>query len=227
MEAVLHKGNIKIHHFKHKPPVTCSWGRGETQQHYSAKLAIFDALKGEASVKLVELEKDFGVSVADVYALINGVSVALEIQRSNLSVADITLRTRNYYSLGIYVLWVALPTEDLWDERYSPSAWEKWCHSAYYGRVFYWDEGLWFHAVHFSSYVTYVEQSTWYSSDGEEQSAGGYDRVSRRYKTPVHGRRVHLCRDFLREERSPWAGGSVDIPRCRLFHTRRQRKWWE
>ena len=80
-EVVLHKGQIVVHHFKHKPPVTWSRGQGESLDHMRAKLAIYDALLTEANVDEVELEKDFGISVADVYANISGVAVAIEIQR--------------------------------------------------------------------------------------------------------------------------------------------------
>jgi competence protein CoiA len=92
-EVVLHKGNIKVHHFQHKPPVYCSRGEGESEQHRVAKLAIYDALQKEPNVTDLELEKDFGTSVADVFACISNVRVALEIQRSNLSANEISRRT--------------------------------------------------------------------------------------------------------------------------------------
>ncbi len=225
-EVVLHKGNIRVHHFKHKPPVTCTWGQGESDQHYSAKLAIFDALKAEQNVRDAEVEKDFGSSVADVYAVINGTPVAIEIQRSNLSVTDITSRTKNYYRLGICVLWVALSTEDLWSKKYSPSAWEKWCHAAYFGRVYYWDSGQYFHAVHFGQHLLHVEYKTWYEPGGYENSAGGYDRTSKRYKTPQHGKRVKLSTDFRLANKEAWSGGSIVVPDCRLY-VDRQQKWWK
>ena len=103
-ELVLRKGRIKVHHFAHKPPVTCALGKGETEQHLKAKLEIFDALRTEPNVSELELEKDLGMSVADVYARISGVPVAVEIQRSELSVNDIVARTKNYHRLGIAVL---------------------------------------------------------------------------------------------------------------------------
>jgi competence protein CoiA len=225
-EVVLHKGNIKTHHFKHKPPISCSWGQGETNGHYLAKLGVYDALTKEPNVSGAELEKDFGATVADVFAVIEGVPVAVEIQRSNLSVAEITSRTQNYYRLGISVLWVALPNESLWEERYSPSAWERWCHAAYFGRVYYWDEGQRFHVVHFSPYLLYVQESSWFDSDGSERFAGGYERFSKRYKTPWHGKCVALCKDFRPKVKSAYSSGTISIPPCRLYLDR-QPKWWD
>jgi len=223
-EVILRKGSIKIHHFAHKPPVTCSMGVGETEQHLRAKLEIFDALRADPNVRDAEVEKPIGTSVADVYAVISGVPVAVEIQRSKLSVNDITVRTTSYHRAGIAVLWVGLPKGDLFEDQYSPSAWEKWVHGAYFGRVYYWHSGQSFYAVHFGPYSIHVESRSWYE-DGYEQSAGGYDRISRRWRTPLHGKLVHLSQHFQRSARQAWSGGTVHVPQCTLF-TDRQAKWW-
>ncbi|MGO9265463.1 MAG: competence protein CoiA [Candidatus Binataceae bacterium] len=118
-EVILRKGKIKVHHFAHKPPVTCSLGAGETEEHHRAKLAIYDALRVNTLVSDVELEKDLGGSVADVYARISGVRVAVEIQRSSLTVNEIVARTQNYHRLQIAVLWIGLTSPDLTSPRYT------------------------------------------------------------------------------------------------------------
>jgi competence protein CoiA len=223
-ELVLRKGRIKVHHFAHKPPVTCALGVGETDQHLRAKLAVFDALRQESNVTELELEKDFGTSVADVFARISGTLVAVEIQRSAVSVNDIVARTKNYHRLGVTVLWVGLPNADLSSQQYSPRAWEKWAHAAYFGRVYYWESGQAFRVVHFDPYLIHVPESTWYE-DGSEQSAGGFDRTSRRWRTPRVGVPVLLSRGFQRIVRSSWSGGAVDVPECTLYIDR-QAKWW-
>ena len=41
-KVILKKGRIKIPHFAHKPPVTCIYGKGESEIHYKAKLEIRD-----------------------------------------------------------------------------------------------------------------------------------------------------------------------------------------
>jgi competence protein CoiA len=225
-EVVLHKGNIRVHHFKHKPPVTCIRGLGETEQHLRAKLAIYDELSGEPHVTELEVEKDFGSSFADLYARINGVPVAIEIQKSNLSVADITARTKNYFRLGINVLWVGLSSPDLLRKKYSPHAWERWCHAAYFGRVYYWEGGQMFRVVHFGEYKIYIEERSWYESGGYEQSAGGYDRTSKRYKTPIQGESVLLSRSFHPVKKRGWSGGTVDVPECKLY-VDTQPMWWK
>lgn len=224
-EVVLRKGRIRIHHFAHKPPVTCARGQGETEEHHRAKLAIYEALQNAPNVTGVEIEKDLGTAVADVYAIISGRPVAIEVQRSNLSVATITSRTATYRALGVAVLWVGLPTDHLDDERYSPTAWEKWCHAAYFGRVYYWESGETLTPVHFNPHEIYVEPRSWFESGGNEQSAGGYYRTSKRYRTPARGPAVALSADFARQTRRSWSGGDVWIPEC-LIYVDRQEPWW-
>jgi competence protein CoiA len=223
-EVTLRKGNIKAHHFAHKPPVTCARGKGESVQHLQVKLAIFDALGRESNVTELELERDFGTSVADVYARISGTPVAIEIQRSTLSANEINARTRNYHRLGIYVLWIALPKPTLATSKYSPNAWEKWCHATYFGRVYYWEQGQVLKAVHFDPFVIEVPHSTWYEH-GTEQSAGGYDRRSKRWRTPRFGVPVLISTSFGRSRRSAWTWGTVVVPECSIY-VDQQPKWW-
>jgi len=225
-EVVLHKGSIKVHHFKHKPPVFCKRGEGESEQHMGAKLAIYDALRNEPNVSGLELEKDFGISVADVFAFISNVPVALEIQRSNLSVNDITQRTENYHQLGIAVLWIALHRPELESEKYSPNAWEKWCHAAYFGRVYYWAGGQSLRPTHFDALTLHVASTEWYESGGEHRSAGGYDRVSKRYRRPNHGAVVTISQSFRATNKDAFAKGTVSVPACRLF-VDGQGTWWK
>jgi competence protein CoiA len=224
-EVILRKGRIKIHHFAHKPPVSCVRGKGESEAHYAAKLAIYDALCVAESVSEVELEKDFGMSVADVYAVIGNKKVAIEIQRSNLNVREINMRTRNYFKLGVAVLWLGLPSDDLDRLEYSPRAWEKWCHAAYFGRVYFWEAGETIRVVHFDPHYDYVPATTW-RERLTQKTGGDYYKASKRLRTPVTGERVALSQDFVASARAAWEGGSVNVPRCALFMDT-QARWWK
>lgn len=225
-EVVLHKGNRRIHHFAHKPPITCSWGAGETEAHRTACLGIFDALRVAPGVTDVVLEKDFGSSVADVFAMIRGAPVAIEVQRSKLSASEISRRTANYHALGIAVLWVLLPRDELRTDKFSAKEFEKWCHAAYYGRVYYWTEGEVLQPVHFDEYQLWVESTSWYA-DGAEQSAGGYSKRSKRWVTPRMGVPVLISRSFeWKRRRDPWTSKSLVIPACTLWADI-QPAWWE
>lgn len=214
-----------MHHFAHRPPVTCSLGIGETERHLDAKLEIYDSLKSHPNVDDAEIEKDFGISVADVYASISGVRVAIEIQRTPLSVNDLALRTQNYHRLGIAVLWIGLPNGGVDTKRYSPRAWEKWVHAAYYGRVYYWMKGEVLKVYHFSRYMICVEESNWYEN-GVEQSGGGYERKSKRWRTPEEGSLALISTSFESVQRHPWSCGSVSVPECTLYIDK-QPNWWK
>jgi competence protein CoiA len=223
-EMTLKKGALRIHHFAHKAPTVCRLGVGETEDHYLVKLAIHDALREEANVENVELEKRLPGAVADVFAVISGVPVAVEVQRSVLGIADVAARTARYHRLGIAVVWVALPDGDLSFDRYSPSAWERWCHAACFGRVYYWARGQWLRPVHYAPVSLHVPQQTWRKA-GRELSAGGYDRRSRLWVRPAAGEPVSLSAHFQRRVRPAWSGGKMAVPDCTLFIDR-QPAWW-
>lgn len=224
-ELVLKKGLIKVHHFAHKPPSSCLYGAGETEAHRSCKETIYLELKKLGFVTDLDVEANLVSVVADIYCKINNVPVAIEIQRSNLSVNEIITRTIKYERLGISVLWLALYNDKLKEERYSPNAWEKWCHAAYFGRVYYWHSGLNIVPVHYSEHKLYVDESSWYNEYGEEQSAGGYYRTSKRYKTPIAGNVLNLSSAFHPSYRPAWSGGTVQIPNCRIYLDKLP-NWW-
>lgn len=223
-ELILRKGRIKVHHFAHKPDATCSFGAGETEQHLRAKLEIFDALRSAANVTELDVERDFGNCVADVFAIISGVPVAVEIQKSVLSVNNIIARTTNYHRLGVAVLWLALRKSNSDGRKYSPKAWEKWCHAAYFGRVYFWSHGQVIQPVHFGTYKLHVPATSWHQ-DGSEHSAGGYDKRSKRWHTLIPGIPTLLSNNFKQLQRAAWAGGSVSVPQCTLYIDK-QDKWW-
>lgn len=224
-ELNIRKGQIKAHHFAHKPPVTCSYGQGESEAHRKAKWAIYDALNKRSDVSECELEKSWGEVVSDIFVVIRGASIAIEVQISNLTIDQIIHRTKMYYSKDIAVLWLPLFLDNMSKNKYSPKAWERWLHATYYGRVYYWLADLTVVPVHFGAFNLYVEESHWYSEYGEEQNAGGYERTSKRYKTPAFGKHVNIAKNFVMCKRQSWSGGKINVPNCKLLIDK-QEKWW-
>jgi competence protein CoiA len=224
-ELTVKKGNIKTHHFAHKPPFNCSRGQGETEAHRKCKEEIYLSLLARQNVSNADMEVDIGTSVADVFCHINGAPVAIEIQKSDVTVNQITSRTQNYHAQGINVLWIALDNPKLREDRYSPKAWEKWCHAAYFGRVYYWISGLTVLPVHFDEHRLDVEHSSWYNEYGEEQSAGGYTRRSKRYRTPNHGLQLDIAANFRPTRKDAWSGGTIFVPQCSIY-VDHLKKWW-
>lgn len=207
-EVTLKKGTVITHHFAHKSPVTCLYGSGETEAHRRAKTEIYDSLIYTGQAENVEIEKSFGDVRSDIYAVINDVPVAIEIQRSTLTPESIMRRTVSYANKGIYVLWLALNDGRIENYRFIPKWWEKWLHAAYFGKVFYWMEREYVTPVKFEPAYSYVEYSDW---------SGGYTKTLKRYKTPVAEDYLSITEDFGPKLAREWSGGKFTIPDRMIF----------
>jgi competence protein CoiA len=222
--VLLKTGRTKINYFAHVNPLACRFGAGESEAHENCKMEIFEALQQHPTVSNAEVERPLGTNRPDVSAYINGVPVAIEIQISSLSLETIMRRTIEYARKGIYVLWLLQWTPELDSPRYTPQLWEKWIHAAYFGRVYYWVEGLKVVSYHFDPHFKSVPQKTWYSADGKKMTGGGYSKKSKRYCTAVPGETLNLVRDFAPKERFWWEGNGIKVPDAKLFMERNKHK---
>ena len=225
-EVILKKGPINIHHFAHKPPYDCSYGKGESDEHHRCKLEIYESLIKQPNVTKCEIERNLQSVRPDISCYIGNIPVAIEVQISALGLDEIIYRTIEYKQKGIFVLWLLLFSDKLRGERYAPRIWEKWLHSTYFGRVYYWNKGLTVIPVHFDDHYLYVEENTWFEPGGVERSEGGYYKLSKRYRTPKIGQATNLVRDFKKLERSPLVTANYTVPESNiLFDT--QPNWWK
>ena len=218
--VALKTGKNKINHFAHVNPVSCKFATGENDAHRRCKLEIYQALQREPNVTNVALEVPMGTNRPDVFATISGVPVAIEVQISALPVETIMQRTIDYFRNGICVLWVLPWTPKLDSDRYTPKIWEKWIHTAYYGRVYYWIEGAKVASYRFDPHHRTIPKSTWYTKSGKKMTAGGYSERSKRYRTPVRGETYNIATDFVPKQRYWWEGNGVKVPDARLFMDR-------
>src|SRR5215217_572730 len=92
-QVTLRRGAAKAAHFAHRPPVTCEYGQGESDEHRRAREEIFEHLSRCTHVTKLELERDLREVRPDVSCYIGGVPVAVEVQASSLSVERIAQRT--------------------------------------------------------------------------------------------------------------------------------------
>jgi competence protein CoiA len=216
-EVLLRTGRYRINHFAHANPIACKFAIAESDDHLRCKMEIYEALQKEPCVRDVALERSFEVVRPDVSAQINGASVAIEVQISSLSLETIQVRTIEYARKGIYVLWLLQWRPELDAKRYAPRIWEKWIHAAYFGRVYYWIEGLKVVSYRFDPSFKTVPQKTWYSKRGDKVTAGGYSRRSKRYRTPIRGKTFNLATDFVPRTRYWWQGNGLKVPDAKLF----------
>jgi competence protein CoiA len=221
-EVVLKSGRNRVNHFAHANPIACKFAEGESELHRKCKMEIFEALRQSPAVRDAALERPLGENRPDVSAYINGVPVAIEVQISSLSLDTIMRRTIDYFRKGIAVLWLLQWTPALDTPRYTPKLWEKWIHAAYFGRVYYWTEGLTVVSYHFEPHFKTVPKKSWYSEDGEKMTGGGYSRKSKRHRTAVRGQPLNLATDFAPKQRYWWEGNGIKVPDAKLFMDRQR-----
>lgn len=219
--VILRTGRNRINHFAHEYPLARHYGENESDEHRRCKMEIHDALLRHPRASDVAMERKIGeTNRPDVSALIGGVPVAIEVQLSSLSVETIMARTIDYHRRGIYVLWLLPWTPDLDRERYTPRVWERWIHTAYFGRVYYWMRGLEVVSYHFEANLRTIPRKTWYGKHGQKQTGGGYTQRSKRFRTATRGHIFNLATDFGPRERLWWEGGGVKVPDAKLFMER-------
>lgn len=193
-EVILKKGRKVIHHFSHKPPVTCNWAAGETSLHLGAKEAFYNFFNAKGIPVEIELPLASKQLRADVHVIgRNGTPTVFELQHSSIALDEIERRTRLYFQEGIALTWIPLiQPEKLNGEvrngkivikRYTPKPFERWLHGFNYGHIWYFDPKniqLW-HGTLEKSMID-VPVSEWYEEGGNLASAGGYTRISKRWK---------------------------------------------
>lgn len=199
--VVLKKGKIVIHHFSHKPPITCTWGAAETREHREAKKLFQDEFirRGcRADVEYV-VNSLSGDRRSDVMIWSpSGKLFALELQHSPADYDELYQRTRSYVSAGIRVIWIPFLAPKYWkgavelrhDEQgdylikqYPARPLDKWVHGFGYGELWMYDparKALWKGKL--KKHQMYVNETARFESDGSETTAGGYWKISRRWR---------------------------------------------
>lgn len=199
--VILKRGRIKIAHFAHKPPTDCMWASGETLAHLGAKKLFRDAfrsrgLRAELEVVIPSLPNDRRADVM-IWSPSN-LRVAIELQHSSIGIEAIEKRAYSYAREGIAQAWVPFLRESLWKraerrrgghdgnifvDKYPARPFERWAHGFHSGHLWFYDPRntvLW--CGHFDDHEIWVEESSWYDDGGDERHAGGFYRVSKRWK---------------------------------------------
>ena len=234
--VILKRGRIKVAHFAHKPPTNCIWASNETLAHLESKkifrdAAILRGLRSEVEFTVPSLPDDRRADVM-IWSP-SRVQVAIELQHSNIDLKEIERRSFSYARAGIAQAWVpflnsksmaaAIETDEGADgdkliARYSARPFERWCHALHRGHLWFYEprkKVLW--RGHFDRHEIWVEESNWYSPEGEEMSAGGFYRVSKRWKelTLWGPYSVDQIRIKL-ESRKAWQSNRYNLPAGRI-----------
>lgn len=161
--VILKKGHIKIPHFAHLPDAECAYtNEGESEEHQLAKLEIYEALVRTPGITDVRLERYLQEVRPDVSFVLGGELIAIEIQLSLLSRDQIAWRTEAYARKNIAVLWTPSFSMELFEGRYAPKDWERYLHTLYFGRVYYWFEGVKLVPVKFEEYLL---EPNWFTGE--------------------------------------------------------------
>lgn len=183
-EVILKKGNKKIHHFAHKPPINCTYGVGESQKHYKVKKAIYEALLKEPNCSKCELERILKGVRPDISLKINNNYVAIEIQNSTIDISLINQRIERYNKLNIHLIWIlpddnpkiVLPDskdEGVHKKLCRPKEWEKYLHKLYFGRLYYWQNNANVKPLHLQTYQYEISSGNWIEESSECQDLEG------------------------------------------------------
>lgn len=230
----------KRDHFAHKAPTSKVIAAGESELHHDCKLEIFEALKSAVSDvrwvcdnvkikadknrKLPELKPDIG-------GRINGKRVAIEIQVSALTLPQIIKRVHGYSGRDVAILWIVPLKEPLPDGAFSPRLYERYLHSIYYGRTYYWmkGDGLLVTPVHYGLAWRHVPYSEWYDVElGDHRDGGGYNVPFKRIRKPFAHKKISLVDSFFHHRRSefiPWNERKA-IPASYIFRDGLS-AWWD
>jgi len=235
-DAVLRKCVEKRDHFAHKARLSPVIGPEESALHKGCKNEILKLLQerfpdGKWAVeRTIEENKEKGLSELrpDVSGRILGSPVAIEVQASALTPSKIIKRAKEYTKRGICLLWIVPLKEPLGELAFRPRLYERYLHSVYYGRTYYWwsGQGLTVQPVHYGPAVRHVEYREWLEN-GSHMSGGGYDATYRIVKKPVYGRSINIADDFQAEVRDEFTPENERkaVPRCAIWRDTLS-VWW-
>ncbi len=211
-------------------------GSKESALHKACKAEIRSLLQSKFPVGNWEEERTFKEDKikgykevrADISGRIGGRGVIIEVQASTLSIKTIIERTYQYSMRGAFILWIVPLEEDLGQENFRPRLFERYLHSIYYGRIYYWNkgDGTMLRPVHFGTAARYIEASSWFEEGGHERTAGGYYKPYLRVKQPVYGPEVDLI-NFIGEQREAFEmeNEKLSIEKCRIWRDGLAH-WW-
>ena len=217
-QVVVKKGQFIVHHFAHIPESNCSYGTGESWEHWQAKYEMYHALLSHPQVSELQVELPLGPVRPDISFRWNKeVMVSVELQRSTLPPADAARRTSHYEEKGIAVLWVSLPRNRFWaGARCSTKVWERFLHELYDDKIFCWHAGQELFSTHLEPYILRTEYRERYDRNIGIWYTKEIPHFSKRSRIPRWDDVVQIT-DMKVIEVLPQQRGQFTLPRARLW----------
>jgi len=238
-EAIVRKCVDKKDHFAHKGRLSKLYGSGESDLHLNCKTEILNALQEaypdgnwavERTLPAIK-EKELLALQPDISGRINKQGVVIEVQRSFLNVKTITKRTVEYKKRGAAILWIVPIKEELGTEFFRPRLFEKFLHSMYFGKVYYWKTGYGgkILPVHFQRAERWINEQSWFDADtGEERTEGGYWKNYKTIRQPIASDGLlNIADKFKAVHANEWEPDNekMKIPERIIFRDNLD-KWW-
>ena len=238
-EAIVRKCSEKADHFAHNARQSPVVKMKDKSLHNKCRDQILEFLKTnfpagnwQAERAIPEnTEKGFKKVIPDISGRINEIPVAVEVQLSPYTIKRIFDKLIEYQKRKVAVLYIIPLYEELGDEPFRPRLYEKYLHSIYYGRIYYWtpNTGIMLAPVHFSPAKRWIEATNWFDSDlKEERSEGGFWLTYRTVRKPNYGQAINLATNFEKEIRKGFEPVNVKkaIPECTIYKDNLKR-WWD
>lgn len=127
---IVKRGNVRKMHFAYKNLNP----RVETRLHKSCKQYFVD------NYFVLEEYKLENNRIADIYFEVADLKVAVEVQNSKISRDEILERTKDYFELGVNVLWIIPIKSRKYFNKWNPCVTEKTFSNMYNSKCYYWDK---------------------------------------------------------------------------------------
>jgi competence protein CoiA len=236
-DAVLRKCAEKQDHFAHKARLSPVIPKGESERHRNCKETICRLLHDKFPQGNWATEREIPKNIErgtpklrpDISGRINDLRVVIEVQVSDLTAEKMIARTESYAKCDISLLWVVPLTEELGTKPFRPRRYERYLHSIYFGRVYYWWNELEMSLmpVHFGVAKRHIEFVEWVE-DGCLVSAGGYEKSYKTIKTPLFGPVLSIGDDFQKMRRRSFTPENERkrVPSCVIWIDK-HKQWWK
>lgn len=241
-DAIVRKCTEKADHFAHKGRLSPAINSKNIELHNKCKNEIWEYLKSkfpngnwatERAIPPVETKGWKNELVPDIsgrFGTKKDPPVAIEIQKTAYTLNRIHDKTIEYAKRNIFVIWIVPLSKDLGKKPFRPRLYEKYLHSIYYGRTYYWtpQSSPKIIPIHYSPTKRWIEEKTWFDvEEGEEKTAGGFYLSYKTLKNPNYGQECFLDKDFKPDDRPCFMpkNQKKKVPKCKIFIDKNA-KWW-